>query len=130
MAETYLKRKNKRNGAGTENQFDEKNIETLCMNYALKYHHAKGVLFISTGTGNWRILYDGDSIMGVYHESIKKCNSSIRTRFECGYHNQYLDYETIEDVLRYICIHDKASFRAYTRTNRKIDNLFQQISAC
>lgn len=116
-------------GRYVQNQFSEKNIERLCNVYQMKYHIAEGIIFVSTETGNWRIIHNDDRVISVFHQSLRlPLNHRRKGRFEYGYHKQDINYTELEDVLKYIRVHDNTACFVYSKFG--MDHLFQQISTC
>lgn len=107
--------------------FSEENIVDLCKKYNLRYHIAEGILFVSTETGNWRILHTEERVVSVFHQNLRpQLNKRRKGRFEYGYHKQNINFTDLEDVLKYIRVHDNSARYSYEKRN--LDNLFWQIS--
>ena len=115
---------------GVLNSPETDRIKALCEKYGLRYHIAEGMLFVSTETGNWRLLHDGHTVEKVYHQSLllpRVCKQR-KGRFEYGYHRQHIEYTDLEDVLYYIYVHDHTAYYSYEKRHRNMDRLMSQAA--
>lgn len=106
----------------------EENVNEICKVFNIKNRCAEGVIFLSTGYGNWRIVYEYNRIIDLYHENTRPNAKSSRSfhSFKSGYHRQDGEFGNIFDAIYYIAEHDKHLFTGSRLQENKISRLLKQ----
>lgn len=103
---------------------EEQEIKLFCLNNSIKYKVMGEALLIDTYYSSWKILYDENNNLKLYHENNQKYNryNQIDGTIIKEYHDQY-DVSSVNIIgyLKYIIKHDK--FRETNNTKYKHYNL-------
>lgn len=70
---------------------------------------------------------NGDTVQKVYHENYRVNKSEFKKKKKCneGFHEQRIFSDVFYDVVKYIYIHDKYSFKSNKKD--RIELLFDKI---
>lgn len=92
---------------------NEELFEKKCETRRLKCRFGVGVIYVSSGKGNWRIFHRNGKIYSVMHENYRGIQYNNGS-FKSGFHEQKLRNYKVENILDYIEKHDKLFLQPQT----------------
>lgn len=107
----------------------DKNIETICNYFHMKYNISNNVIFISTSFASWIVYLKDERVDKLFHENYKPGRQDFfKKKKKCleGYHKQKLPSHNFFEVVRYIESHDAGMTKRLIKRNR-IEKLFELV---